>query len=38
MPASLQATQLVSEAALRIPNLKAFVHVSTCYVNGNLPR
>ncbi|KAI7841576.1 hypothetical protein COHA_004746 [Chlorella ohadii] len=36
--ASGAASELVSSAAAAMPNLKAYVHVSTCYVNGNLPR
>ncbi|PRW58462.1 Fatty acyl- reductase 1 [Chlorella sorokiniana] len=34
----VHASELVSAAAAAMPNLKAYVHVSTCYVNGNLPR
>lgn len=36
-PSLLQATQKMAEAAAQMPGLKSFVHVSTCYVNGNLP-
>lgn len=34
----LQATKKVSELALQIKNMRGFVHVSTAYVNSNLPR
>ena len=34
----LQATKKVATLALKIKDLKAFVHVSTAYVNCNLPR
>ncbi|BDA50523.1 probable fatty acyl-CoA reductase 1 [Coccomyxa sp. Obi] len=33
-----EATKKVSELALQIKNLRGFVHVSTAYVNSNLPR
>lgn len=33
-----QATKKVSELALQIKNMRGFVHVSTAYVNSNLPR
>ena len=33
-----QATKKVATLALKIKHLKAFVHVSTAYVNCNLPR
>ena len=33
-----QATKKVATLALKIKQLKAFVHVSTAYVNCNLPR
>jgi hypothetical protein len=36
--AQLQATKKVATLALKIKQLKAFVHVSTAYVNCNLPR
>ena len=34
----MQATKKVATLALKIKQLKAFVHVSTAYVNCNLPR
>ena len=34
----VQATKKVATLALKIKQLKAFVHVSTAYVNCNLPR
>lgn len=33
-----QATKKVSELALQIKHMRGFVHVSTAYVNSNLPR
>lgn len=33
-----QATKNLAEMAAEMPNLKAFVHVSTAYVNGNQPK
>ncbi len=33
-----QATKKVSELALQIKGMRGFVHVSTAYVNSNLPR
>lgn len=35
---AIQATKKVATLALKIKQLKAFVHVSTAYVNCNLPR
>lgn len=35
---NVQATKKVATLALKIKQLKAFVHVSTAYVNCNLPR
>ena len=34
----MQATKKVAQLALKLKQLKAFVHVSTGYVNSNLPR
>ena len=34
----VQATKKVAQLALKLKQLKAFVHVSTGYVNSNLPR
>ena len=34
----MQATKKVAQLALKRKQLKAFVHVSTGYVNSNLPR
>lgn len=33
-----RTARAVAEAAMTMPNLKSFVHFSTCYVNGNLPK
>ena len=38
MPFCMQATKHLAEMARDMPNLKAFVHVSTAYVNGNQPK
>ena len=34
----MQATKHLADMALHMPKLKAFVHVSTAYVNGNQPK
>ena len=35
---SVQATKHLADMACHMPNLKAFIHVSTAYVNGNQPK
>ena len=34
----VQATKYLADMASHMPKLKAFVHVSTAYVNGNQPK
>ena len=35
---AVQATEKLADMASEMPHLKAFVHVSTAYVNGDQPK